>query len=257
MKIVKTILKVIGTLVKVSVLISGINMIFSFIEGLLHHNIPEGGRFYVWKHGKIFYHVKGDGAPILVIHGLEPHQSGRELDALSNHLASTHTVYRIDLLGFGLSDKPWFTYTNYLYVQLIQNFIHDVIEKPCDILAYGGSGLCALQANKTDPSMIEKLILLDPLFEVPMPYKGAISDVLRKVIDYPIIGTFLFNLYSLTGKAPFDKEGRHVFTSRFSGYLTSSIAGHEDLITDKVTVLSHDMREEETYSFREMDSALI
>ena len=246
-----------GTLVKVSVLISGINMIFSFIEELLHREMPDGSRFYVWTHGKIFYHAKGTGKPILLIHGFEPYQSGKDLAGLSNHLASNHTVYRMDLLGFGHSDKPWFSYTNYLYVQLILNFIQDVIGEPCDIVACGGSCLCALQANKQDPSMIGKIILVDPVYEEPFPYRGTISNVMRKVIDYPIIGTFLYNLYGLTRRDFFDKEGRHVFTSRFGGYLTSSLTGNEDLITDQVLISHFEIGEPETCSFEEMDSRLI
>ena len=54
-------------------------------------------------------------------------------------LEKTNTVYTIDLLGCGRSDKPNITYTNYLYVQLIDNFIKDVIKEKTDVVATGSS----------------------------------------------------------------------------------------------------------------------
>lgn len=257
MKLLKTIAKILAILLKISVLIALVNMLFSFIEKLVHRKMPEGGRFYVWKHGSIFYHVKGTGSPVLLVHGFDPEHSGKDLETLSNHLAAGHTVYRIDLLGFGLSDKPWFTYTNYLYVQLILNFIENVIGETTDVVACGGSCLSALQANKLDPSMIGKVVLIDPLYEEPLPYKGNFSNTIRKILDFPVIGCFLYNLYGLTRKAPLDKEGRHVLTSRLAGYLTSSLSGHEDLITENAAVMSRAVNVEETLDFEEMDSSLI
>ena len=46
-----------------------------------------------------------------------------------------HTVYTIDLLGFGRSEKPNLTYTNYLYVQLVTDFIQNIIGEKTDIIA--------------------------------------------------------------------------------------------------------------------------
>ena len=44
-------------------------------------------------------------------------------------LAENHAVYALDLLGCGRSEKPKITYTNYLYVQLISDFIKNVIHE--------------------------------------------------------------------------------------------------------------------------------
>ena len=138
-----------------------------------------------------------------------------------------------------------------------QSFIKNVIGDITDIVACGGSGLCALQANKMDSSMIGKIVLVDPKYEESVPYRGSASDLLRKIVDLPIIGTFLFNLYSLTGKAPFDKEGRHVFTSRMAGFLTSSLTGHDDLVTENVAVMTRSAANHESFTFGDVKSTLI
>ena len=68
----------------------------------------------------------------------------------------------LDLLGYGLSDKPNMTYTNYLYVQLILDFIKNVIGEKTDIVASGDSSSIAIMACHNDPESIRNVILLNP-----------------------------------------------------------------------------------------------
>lgn len=255
MKIIKMLFKIFSGFAKVFAIIAVVNLIFAYIEEFVHREVPDGGKIFVWRHGKVFYHKRGRGAPVILIHGFEPNHSGKDVVSLSRYLATNHTVYSIDLLGFGLSDKPWITYTNYLYVQLIQDFIKEITGDITDIVACGGSGLCALQAYQMDPDLIGKIILVDPCYSEPVQVSTPTAAVLRKIIDLPIIGTFFYNLYSLTGAAPFDKEGRHVFTSILSGYLTSDLTGHEDLINDSVAVLKKDSLN--NFTFGDVKSSLV
>lgn len=255
MKIFNGILKVLGWIAKIGLIIAGVNLVFSYIEEYVHRRVPEGGRYYAWKHGNVFYHKRGHGNPVILLHGFEPAQSGKDVVSLSKHLASNHTVYSVDLLGFGYSDKPWITYTNYLYVLQIQDFIREIVGDVTDIIACGGSGLCALQAYKDDPSMIGKIILVDPCYKEKFNLSGTISKKLKSLIDFPVIGTFIYNIYSLTGKAPFNKEGRHVFTSRLAGYLTSDLTPHKDLMTSAVAVF--EKSPEAAFTYGDVKSSLI
>ena len=124
---------IIKILLKIHLVIAGINTLFAYREERFEKGDLENGHIYRWKQGKIYYHRRGTGSPVLLIHGLDASDSGRDLDTLSKALSTKHTVYTIDLLGFGLSDKPWITYTNYLYVLLIQDFIKDVIGDITDV----------------------------------------------------------------------------------------------------------------------------
>lgn len=50
------------------------------------------------------YRVSGSGPPVLLVHGLL--SSGRVWDRLAEDLSGSFTVYSLDLVGFGESDKP-------------------------------------------------------------------------------------------------------------------------------------------------------
>ena len=84
---------------------------------------------YPWKFGNISYSVQGSGKPVLLIHDLSSFSSSYEWDNVIDILAEKHTVYAIDLLGCGNSDKPNLTYTTYMYTQLVADFINNVINK--------------------------------------------------------------------------------------------------------------------------------
>ena len=97
-------------------------------------------KFFEWRFGNIYYTKKGTGSPVLLIHDTLPGASGYEWNKIENELASEHTVYTIDLLGCGRSDKPGITYTNFVYVQMICDFIRKVIGEKTDVIASGFSG---------------------------------------------------------------------------------------------------------------------
>ncbi len=83
--------------------------------------------YYKWRFGEIFYTKKGSGSPVLLIHDMLPGACGYEWNRIEEELAMEHTVYTIDLLGCGRSEKPGVTYTNFVYVQVICDFIRNVI----------------------------------------------------------------------------------------------------------------------------------
>ena len=71
-------------------------------------------------------------------------------------------IYTIDLLGCGNSDKPNLTYTNYLYVQLILDFIKDVIGEKTDVVSSGASSGILLMACSVQNDWIDKAVLVNP-----------------------------------------------------------------------------------------------
>ena len=71
----------------------------------------DNGHYYKWKEGNIFYTKTGTGEPILLIHDTDSGASGEEWAKVAKKLAKNNTVYTIDLLGCGRSDKPSIQYT--------------------------------------------------------------------------------------------------------------------------------------------------
>lgn len=151
--------------------------------------------YYNWRFGKVYYKKKGHGSPVLLIHDLTVYSSAYEWNRVVNELAETHTVYAIDLLGCGRSEKPRITYTNYLYVQLIADFIKNVIGEKADVIASGYSGSFTVLASYTNPEFISKIILINPpslasLNKVP----SKRSKLYKFILEFPIFGTLIYNI---------------------------------------------------------------
>ena len=138
------------------------NRIISFTSKLKNLLKTDQGQFYEWKYGNIFYKKIGKGAPILLVHDLNPSSSSIEWDRIYKQLSKNHTVYMIDLLGCGRSDKPNLTYTNYLYVQLMTDFIKHVINEKANIVATGSSCSFSIMSCNMDPEYYNKIILINP-----------------------------------------------------------------------------------------------
>lgn len=170
---------------------------------------PEN-KYYEWRFGKIKYVKKGTGTPMLLLHDLIPGSSSYEFHKIIDQLAEKHQVYAIDFLGYGLSDKPQITFTNYLYVQLINDFIKQVIKKKTDILATGDSFPIALMTCHNDSELVRNLIGINPtsLYQLnQIPSKQ--TKILKLLMDTPIIGTFIYNLH--TSRSAFTKMFREEF----------------------------------------------
>lgn len=198
---------------------------------------------YEWRFGTVKYSKKGSGSPLLLIHNLTPGSSSYEFHFLTEKLASNHEVYTLDLLGYGLSDKPNMTYTNYLYVQLLIDFIKNVIGRKTDILATGDSAAIAVMAAHNDPEVFRNLILVNPqninrLNKAP----SKRMKLLKIFLDSPIIGTFVYN--RLTGydamKKIFLKEYFYAPCNLKNNYVqTYTEAAHLPDYNSKFTYTSH------------------
>ena len=177
--------------------IHAINKLISYTATLNDFMSKTPGHYYEWRFGKIFYTKKGTGKPLLLIHDLNSFSSGYEWERVEEKLSKTNTVYTIDLLGCGRSDKPNLTYTNFLYVQLINDFIKHIIDEKTDIIATAESGSFVLFACNHDNSIIDKVMLVNPqnltlLSKIP----SKRSKALRLLISIPIIGTLIYNILS-------------------------------------------------------------
>lgn len=155
----------------------------------------EEGKYYSFKYGNIFYKESGEGKPILLIHDINESSSGMEWCYLEKKLSKTNKVYTIDLLGCGRSDKPKLSYNNFLYVQLISEFIKDVIGEPADIIATGKSVSPVIMATKLQEESVDKLIFINPadleeLSELPDQF----SKIKKALFTCPVIGTFIYHM---------------------------------------------------------------
>lgn len=155
----------------------------------------ENGNQYEWKNGNIYYTKRGTGSPILLIHDLNPLSSSYEWCKLVKKLEKKHTVYTIDLLGCGRSEKPYLTYTNYLYVQLLTDFINNIIGEKTSIVATGSSVSFAVLANSMNKNIIDRIITINPAdFKKFEDTQDKLSSIKKTLLELPIIGTFIYNV---------------------------------------------------------------
>ena len=151
--------------------------------------------YYEWRFGKIYYRKKGHGTPVLLIHDLNVYSSAYEWNKVIDELAKTRTVYAVDLLGCGRSEKPRITYTNYLYVQLITDFIKNVIGEKTDVVANGYSGSFSVLAGYSDTDYINKLILINPPSLASLNRIPSKRSKLHKfILEHPVFGTLIYNI---------------------------------------------------------------
>lgn len=152
---------------------------------------------YKWRLGNIHYTKVGSGRPLLLVHDLNFSSSGYEWNLLIDKLKQNYTVYTIDLLGCGRSEKPNLTYTNYLYVQLICDFIKFEIGHRTNIIATGDSGALAIMACNNSPELFDQLMLINPdslmsCSQIP----GKNAKFYKLILDLPIVGTLLYHIAS-------------------------------------------------------------
>lgn len=114
----------------------------------------------------VYPEISGDAAadvnpPLLLVHGFGASIAHWRRNIPT--LAQTHTVYSIDLIGFGGSDKPaGFQYTMEVWAQLILDFLDEVVQRPTVLLGNSvGSLACVIAAAESSQSLVRALVLFN------------------------------------------------------------------------------------------------
>ncbi|MDE6209063.1 MAG: alpha/beta fold hydrolase [Lachnospiraceae bacterium] len=177
--------------------IYSINRIINLMANAKASISSDNGCKYEWRFGNIFYTKQGEGKPVLLIHELTCGSSDLEWKNIVKEYSKNHTVYTLDLLGCGRSDKPAFTYTNFLYVQMITDFVKNIIGKRTDVICTGSSVQFIVMACYNDDSLFDKIVMVNPESIVLSSQNIATNKKLTKLlIEMPLIGTTIFNIYN-------------------------------------------------------------
>ena len=232
------------TLLFISTAIGTTTLAFHVINKFIFNTSDEpseedSSNYYNWKFGNIYYQKTGSGSPLLLIHDLNHYSSSMEWDKVIDTLSREHTVYTIDLLGCGKSDKPAITYTCYLYVQLLTDFIRDIIGEKTDIVATGASVSCVTAVCQNIADQIGHIILVCPesirtLAKAP----NHKSKLLASIINLPIYGTFIYNVGARNTALSDSAECRYLYSSILGHYTTVNIAHCLEGLTTSIAVIS-------------------
>lgn len=189
-------------------------------------------RHYEWRFGKIRYQKKGDGSPLLLIHDLTAGSSNYEYHRLINNLTGNHEIYSVDLLGYGLSDKPPMTYTGNLYELLVSDFIMNVIKRKTSVVVTGESAPFVLLACHNNPDLFNKIICINPqdlFLQNQIPSRQ--TAFMKFFLEIPILGTFTYHVLMnrLTIEKMFQQQYfcqlNEIRDKYISNYLEAAYAG--------------------------------
>ncbi|MGZ3584970.1 MAG: alpha/beta fold hydrolase [Ktedonobacterales bacterium] len=158
----------------------------------------EQGR-YAWTLGDIWYTVKGQGEPLVLVHGVYAGASSYEYRHVFDRLAQDFRVYAFDLLGFGLSARPSVTYTPVLYEELIEDFVRQVVggaDHPVNVIASTLGAAFTIRAAAERPGLFSRIVLIEPTGIESLAKAGDSLGrrIGRAVLRSPLLGQGIYNL---------------------------------------------------------------
>jgi pimeloyl-ACP methyl ester carboxylesterase len=164
-------------------------------------NSALGGNshFFNWKHGRVFYKSLGEenlGLPLVFIHGIGAGSSSFMWRKNFDDLAKHFRVYALDLLGFGLSDKPATApYSADLYVELITDFIRGVSGYPSNLVASSLGAAYVIRVADEHPELINAMILNRPAGSDTLNRRpGMAGAAFYGLLQSPVLGTSFYNV---------------------------------------------------------------
>jgi pimeloyl-ACP methyl ester carboxylesterase len=156
-------------------------------------------RFFPWKYGRIFYKESGgtnSGLPIVLVHGIGAGFSSFMWRKNFDVLANNFRVYALDLLGFGFSDKPAAApYSANLYVELLSDFIRDVVGQRTNVVASSLGAAYSVQAAYEHRELINAMILNAPAGYATLNTRpGMAGAAFYGLLQSPVLGTSFYNV---------------------------------------------------------------
>ncbi len=155
-------------------------------------------KWFDWRGRRLFYaHRKArtrKGRPLLLLHSIHTAAWSYEWRSNVDALAEGHDVYALDLLGFGMSDRPQVRYSARLYTRLIDDFARQVIGEPTTLIASSLTAAYVAVLGARDPGQYPSLVLIEPTGLVRRNSAATTGgDVARLVVDAPLMGAAVFN----------------------------------------------------------------
>jgi pimeloyl-ACP methyl ester carboxylesterase len=154
-------------------------------------------KWFDWRGRRLFYaHRKArsrTGRPILLLHGIHAAAWSYEWRSNVDALSERHDVYALDLLGFGMSDRPQMRYSARLYQRLIDDFARQIVAEPATLIASSLTAAYAAVLGARDPGQYPSLVLVEPTGLVRLNTAATTGgDVTRLVVDAPLVGAAVF-----------------------------------------------------------------
>lgn len=114
---------------------------------------------------KINYIKTGSGEPVLVLHGWGA--SIETVMPIVNTLKKDHTVFALDLPGFGKSQKPEEVFGSFCYADIVKEFMDRLIPGRLSLVGHSFGGKLSIILSSKYPDRILKVVLIDSSGLIP------------------------------------------------------------------------------------------
>jgi pimeloyl-ACP methyl ester carboxylesterase len=134
----------------------------------------------------MFYTVKGEGKPLILIHG---YGAGiwvweKQIEVLSQG----YRVYALDLIGHGFSDRPKIPYTAEAYIRCLKDFMDRVEIDKATLIGNSMGGGVAWATAIFSPERVDRLVLIDCVPpDVLDQVRNESFRMLRAIKDIPFL----------------------------------------------------------------------
>lgn len=140
----------------------------------------------------INYIMEGQGDAVLLLHGWG--SNIKLFNGIIKNLSKTHTVYALDMPGFGESDEPKEAWNVDDYVDFVIKFINEMKITKLSLLghSFGGRVIIKMVNRENLDFQIDKLILVDsagikPVSSNKKTFKGQLYKFLKKIVGSKLI----------------------------------------------------------------------
>jgi pimeloyl-ACP methyl ester carboxylesterase len=131
---------------------------------------------------------------VLLLHGIYAGASSYEWRHTIDAIAKRHTVYALDLLGFGRSARPNVRYTPGMYQALLADFMAKLGHGPLAVVASSLSAAYVVALAARDPRHIAALALIGPAGVGQLRESASTGQAATQLLlDAPIVGTAIYN----------------------------------------------------------------
>lgn len=152
---------------------------------------------YAWDLGDVVFERLGEGPAVVLLHSFGPGHDAQEWRPVAERMARNWQVFAVDWLGWGRSDRPTVGYEPNLYMDLLIDFLLDIVRRRAVVLASGHGAAYAVQVAADRPELIRALVLVCPVGLGAGAEEPELSDAfLCQLLRTPLLGTSAANLFT-------------------------------------------------------------
>ncbi|MBD2296281.1 alpha/beta fold hydrolase [Anabaena sphaerica FACHB-251] len=173
------------------------------VTGLSWQQRVGNQRDWLWRGWQIRYtyirpsHNYQNTTPLILLHGF-----GASIGHWRHNLevlGKYHTVYALDMLGFGASEKATANYSVELWVEQVYKFWQEFIRQPVILVGNSIGSLITLVAAAAHPDMVQGIVMMslpDPTLELEaLPtFLHPVVRGIKNIVASPLLLKPLFKL---------------------------------------------------------------